>query len=42
LSWNQSIMSTREFLRAIANACFMYCACFLYETPNVLSGGFVW
>ena len=42
LSRNQSIMSMRGFLRAIANACVRYAACFAYETPKSRSGGFVW
>ena len=40
---NQSIMSMRGFLRAIAYACFMYSACFDHVVPKIVrSGGFVW
>jgi hypothetical protein len=39
---NQSIMSMRGCLRAIANACVRYRAWIAKETPNAVSGGFVW
>ena len=39
---NQSIMSIRGFARATEYACLMYFAWSAHETPNCLSGGFVW
>ena len=38
-SMNQTMMSIRGFLRAIANDWRTYAACRAYETPKMRSGG---